>query len=138
MAIEITLTSGRTIAQGEAMEVGKELDAYTTSAAVCELDPKDMEALGAADGDTVKVSTEAGEVYVRVTKSTQEPHRGLAFIPLGPWANAVIGFDTSSTGMPSFKGVKAVIELSKEQKVLSAKELVRERYAKYKKGAIFQ
>lgn len=133
MTLEVTLITGRTIAQGEAIETGKELDAYTDSAAVCELDPGDMKKLGAVDGDTLKISTEAGEVFVKAVKSSQESPEGLAFIPMGPWANAVIGFDTSSTGMPSFKGVKAVIELAKDQRVLSAKELVRARYSKYKK-----
>jgi formylmethanofuran dehydrogenase subunit D len=133
MTLEVTLITGRTIAQGEAIETGKELDAYTDSTAVCELDPEDMKKLGAVDGDTLKISTEAGEVFVKAVKSSQESPEGLAFIPMGPWANSVIGFDTSSTGMPSFKGVKAVIELAKDQRVLSARELVRARYSKYKK-----
>ncbi len=132
MTLDVTLITGRTIAQGEAIETGKELDAYTDSAAVVELDPGDMKKLGAKEGDTLKVSTEAGEVFVKAVKSSQEPHDGLVFIPMGPWANAIVNCDTSSTGMPSFKGGKAVVELAREQKVLSAKELVRERYAKYK------
>jgi formylmethanofuran dehydrogenase subunit D len=132
MPLDVTLITGRTIAQGEAIETGKELDAYTDSAGICELDPIDMKKLGAKEGDTLKVSTEVSEVFVKAVKSSQKSPEGLAFIPLGPWANAVIDFDTSSTGMPSFKGVKAVVELAKEQKVLGAKELVRTRYAKYK------
>lgn len=130
--IEVTLITGRSISQGEAMEAGKELDAYTNSAGVCELDPKDMEKLGASEGDTLRVSTSTGEIFVRAVKSKQYPHEGIAFIPMGPWANAVVDSDTSSTGMPSFKGVAAKIELAKGEKVLSARELVRERYLKFK------
>ena len=110
------------------METGKKHDAYTVSAALCELDPDDMKKLGVREGETVKVSTESGEVLVKAVKSTQEPHLGIAFMPLGPWANAVVNPDTSSTGMPSFKGMKATIEPAPDETVLSAAELVRQRY----------
>lgn len=130
--IEVTLITGRSINQGEAMEAGKELDIYTNSAGVCELDPKDMEKLGASEGETLRISTSTGEIFVKAAKSKQHPHEGIAFIPMGPWANAVVDSDTSSTGMPSFKGIAAKIELAKDKKVLSAKELVRERYLKLK------
>ncbi|MFH1773664.1 MAG: molybdopterin dinucleotide binding domain-containing protein [Methanobacteriota archaeon] len=130
--IKVTLITGRSINQGEAIEAGKELDIYTNSAGVCELDPADMEKLGASEGDTLRVSTFSGEVFVKAVKSRQYPHEGIAFIPMGPWANAVVDFDTSSTGMPSFKGIAAKIELTRDEKVLSARELVRERYLKFK------
>lgn len=130
MSLEVTLITGRSIAQGEAMETGKKHDAYTASAALCELDPHDMEKLGVREGETVRVITESGEILVKAAKSTQEPHPGIAFIPMGPWANAVVNPDTSSTGMPSFKGMKATIEPARDEKVLSAAELVRQRYLK--------
>lgn len=130
MSMEVTLITCRSIAQGEAMESGKEHDAYTASTAVCELDPRDMEKLGIREGDTLKISTDSGEVHVKAVKSTQEPHPGIVFIPLGPWANVVVDPDTSSTGMPSFKGIKATIEPAVDEKVLSAAELIRERYLK--------
>jgi formylmethanofuran dehydrogenase subunit D len=128
MSLEVTLITCRSIAQGEAMETGKKHEAYTVSAAVCELDSTDMEKLGVREGDTLRVATDSGEVYVRAVKSTQEPHPGIVFIPLGPWANAVVDPDTSSTGMPSFKGIKATIEPARDEKVLSAAELIRQRY----------
>lgn len=112
------------------METGKELDSYTGSAGICELDPGDMEQLGVKEGETIRVRTAAGEVVVKAVKSTQEPHPGVAFIPLGPWASAVVDPDTTSTGMPSLKGVKATVEAAKGEKVLSAVELVRQRYRK--------
>lgn len=133
MSLDVTLITGRTIAQGEAVETGKELDSYTSSAGICELDPKDMEKIGVKEGETVRVRTEAGEILVKAVKSAQEPHPGIVFIPMGPWANAVVNYDTSSTGMPSFKGVKASIEAAKDEGVLSAMELVRQRYIKFKK-----
>jgi formylmethanofuran dehydrogenase subunit D len=130
MTLEVTLITGRSIAQGEAMETGKKNEAYTNSVAVCELDHRDMKKLGVREGETVRVATESGEVLVKAVRSTQEPHPGIVFIPLGPWANAVVNPDTTSTGMPSYKGMKATINPARDKKVLSAIELVRERYLK--------
>jgi len=126
--IEVILITGRTISQGEALEKGKLYDAYTNATATCELDPEDMERLGITEGDTVRASTETGEVALKAVKSTQAPHEGIAFIPLGPWANAITGSGTDSTGMPSFKGLRATIEVAKDASILSARELIREVY----------
>lgn len=126
--IELTLISGRTIEQGEALEKGKFYDAYTDSTAICELDPEDLGRLGITEGDTVKVSTETGEVVLKAVKSIQAPHEGIAFIPLGPWVNAITGSGTDSTGMPPFKGLRVKIEVAKDARVLSARELIREVY----------
>ncbi len=126
--IEVTLITGRTISQGEAMEAGKLYDAYTDAAAICELDPVDMERASITDGDMVRVSTEVGDVILKAIKATQAPHEGIAFIPLGPWANVITGSTTDSTGMPPFKGIKVKIEVAKDARVLSARELIREVY----------
>jgi formylmethanofuran dehydrogenase subunit D len=115
--INVKLITGRTIKQGESMG-----DAKFT--AVCEMDPSDMEKLGIKEGDVVRVSTNAGKVLLKAVKSAQAPHEGIAFIPLGPWANAVIDPNTDSIGMPSFKGVRATIEPAKGEKVPSDLELI--------------
>ncbi|MEE9594582.1 MAG: molybdopterin dinucleotide binding domain-containing protein [Candidatus Hydrothermarchaeales archaeon] len=130
--LKVTITTVRSIAQGEAIEGGKDKDDYVKAAAVCELDPEDMKKLGAKEGDSVKVSTAYGEVALKVVKSKQAPHLGLAVIPLGPWANSIMNPDTTATGMPSFKDVKGEIEVAKDAKVLSARELVRQLYMKFK------
>lgn len=127
--IEAILITGRTIHQGEALEKGKLYDEYTDSVAICELDPRDMDRLGAGEGDTVKASTETGEVILKVVKSTQAPHEGIAFVPLGPWANAIVGTGSDSTGMPPFKGLKVRIEIAKGATVLSARELIKDVYS---------
>lgn len=126
--IEVILITGRTISQGEALERGKLYDAYTDAVAICELDPEDMERLSITEGDTVKVSTETGDVALKAVKSTQAPHVGIAFIPLGPWANAITGPGSDSTGMPPFKGLEVKIEPAKDARVLGARELIREVY----------
>lgn len=129
MALEVTLITGRTIHQGEAIETGKDLDIYTKAAGICEFDPSDMTKFEINENDTVRVSTERGVVNVRAVKSKQYPHEAIIFIPMGPWANYLTGHDTNSTGMPSFKGIPAKVEAAKEERVLGAKELMRTLYA---------
>jgi formylmethanofuran dehydrogenase subunit D len=126
--IEVTLITGRTISQGEAMEKSKLTAEYRDATALCELDAEDMGRLGINEGDNVKVSSEAGEVVVKAVKTTQGPHEGIAFIPMGPWANAITGTGSDSTGMPSFKGINVKIEPAKDAKVLSALDLIKEVY----------
>jgi formylmethanofuran dehydrogenase subunit D len=122
-SIEVTLITGRTVEQGIVLE--KKLEGnYTKKVAVCGLCKEDMETAGIKDGDVIRVSTHVGEVCV-FAKVSEQLSKGLAFIPLGPWANAIVPTGTDSIGMPSFKGIKATIELAKGEKVLEAKELIR-------------
>ncbi|MFQ5815564.1 MAG: molybdopterin dinucleotide binding domain-containing protein [Candidatus Hydrothermarchaeaceae archaeon] len=130
--LKVTLTTGRSIAQGEAIEGGKSKEDYVKAAAICELDPGDMKKLGATEGDSVMASTAYGEVILRAVKSKQAPHAGIAFVPMGPWVNSIMNPDTNATGMPSLKDVDAEIEVAKDAEVLSARELVRQRYLKFK------
>jgi formylmethanofuran dehydrogenase subunit D len=126
--IEVNLITGRTIDQGETMEISKLSDEYTNATAICELDPEDMTQLGIKEGDNVKVSSETGSVIVKARDTTQGPHKGIAFIPMGPWVNAITGAGSGSTGMPPFKGIDVKIEPAKDERVLSAKELITEVY----------
>ncbi|NOZ76936.1 MAG: molybdopterin dinucleotide-binding protein [Euryarchaeota archaeon] len=128
MSIEANLITGRTFTQGATMEEGKGTKAYTKAAAVCEMDPEDMMKIGVKDGDTVKVTSEYGEVVLWARRSSQYPHEGTVFIPLGPWANALLAPGTDSTGMPSFKDVPVTVEKVEDGKVLEAFELVRSIY----------
>jgi formylmethanofuran dehydrogenase subunit D len=123
--LKANLISGRTIQQGRAIEGYKHTDEYTRAAGIVEIDPEDMKKLKIYTGTVVKVTTEFGSVNVRAVLSSNYPHPGLIFIPMGPWANAIINVDTSSVGMPAFKGVPAVLKPVPEEKVLSAAELMR-------------
>lgn len=109
-SIEVNLISGRTVWQGVAIEGHKHDDGYIKACGICELDVADMKALHVFPGQSVKVTSVYGSVIVRAVKATQGPHPGLAFIPMGPWANQVISTEMYSTGMPSFKGVQVKIE----------------------------
>ncbi len=118
------LISGRTIQQGVSMEAGKEKEDYMKSCGIIELDAADIAALGIWKNSNVRVTSDFGSVIVKAIEATQGPHPGLAWIPLGPWANMVIDTNTYSTGMPTFKGTKVTVEPAEDEKVLNSIELV--------------
>jgi formylmethanofuran dehydrogenase subunit D len=122
--INVNLISGRSIQQGVAIEGGKEKPLYRTAAGIIELDPSDLKKLEAWKNTNVKVTSEHGSVVVKATETTQGPHPGLAFIPMGPWANQIINPNTYSTGMPTFKGTPVTVEVAMDEKVLLGIELV--------------
>jgi formylmethanofuran dehydrogenase subunit D len=122
--IQVNLISGRSIQQGVAIEGGKEKPAYRTAAGIIELDPSDLKKLGAWKNTNVRVTSEFGNVIVKAIETTQGPHPGLGFIPMGPWANAVIDPNTYSTGMPTFKGVPVKIDVAINEPIMLGIELV--------------
>lgn len=121
--IEVVLISGRTAEQGASLEVGKTSDRYFKSVALIELSVADMESLGLGDGDPVEVATPHGSVVVE-SRSSGGLDPGLAFFPYGPWANQVFGSHTGGTGMPSFKGVKAIVKPAPGREIPTLQELV--------------
>ena len=125
--LKVILITGRTISQGTARDGKKILKEYVESAAICELDPEDLEKSRIKEGDTVRIKTGYGTVTVRAVISTQAPHSGIVFIPLGPWANEVIGLDTDGIGMPSFKSISAEIEAAPDEEILDALALIKRR-----------
>ena len=124
--ITLNLISGRSIQQGVAIEGGKEKPAYRTAAGIIELDPSDLKKLGAWKNTNVKVTSDHGSVVVKLVETTQGPHPGLAFIPMGPWANSIIDPNTYSTGMPTFKGVPVSVEVAINEPILLGIELVQD------------
>jgi formylmethanofuran dehydrogenase subunit D len=132
--LKVILITGRTISQGTTREGKKKLREYLESTAICEFDPEDLGKLGIKEGDIVRIKTNYGTVVVRAKLSTQTPHPGIVFIPLGPWANEVIGSDTDSIGMPSFKSTPAEIEAAPHETILDALTLIRGRQATCQKS----
>jgi len=120
----VNLISGRSIQQGVAIEGGKEKPAYRTAAGIIELDPSDLKKLGTWKNTNVRVTSDFGTVIVKAIETTQGPHPGLGFIPMGPWANAVIDPNTYSTGMPTFKGVPVKIDVAINEPIMLGIELV--------------
>ncbi|MEN6397263.1 MAG: molybdopterin dinucleotide binding domain-containing protein [Methanoregula sp.] len=124
VSLAVNLISGRTIQQGVAIEGGKEKPNYRTAAGIIEMDVSDLKKLGAWKNTNVRVTSAYGSVIVKAIEATQGPHPGLAFIPMGPWANQVVNPNTYSTGMPTFKGTPVKIEVAPSEPVLLGIELV--------------
>ncbi|MHC1585316.1 MAG: molybdopterin dinucleotide binding domain-containing protein, partial [Candidatus Syntropharchaeia archaeon] len=121
--INVKLITGRTLDQGANLE-NKMSEEYLKAAAICEMSGRDMDTLGISEGKNVRVKTDFGEIVVSAVKNEGNPD-GIAFIPMGPWANAVIGPETGGIGMPRFKGIDAKISPT-EDPVPSIKELMKE------------
>ncbi|MEM2971408.1 MAG: molybdopterin dinucleotide binding domain-containing protein [Candidatus Bathyarchaeia archaeon] len=127
--LRVTLLTGRTIEQGVGKERGKTSKEYVESVSVCYMDPQDLKKLGIKEKTNVQVSTAHGSVTVKALKSLRAPHPGIVYIPYGPWANVVVDPETNSVGMPSFKGIPAIIEPA-EKPVLNLKELLKKEFGK--------
>jgi len=125
MTLNAILITGRTINQGATIE-NKTSPDYQEATALCELNTKDIGLLGIKPGSRISVKTDHGDVVVKLKENNGNPD-GMAFIPMGPWANAVVDPDTKGCGMPGFKGIKARLEPT-DKKVLSMKDLI----ARYK------
>jgi len=120
--IKAILISGRTMIQGQNLD-SKLSEDFNEVAVVCELHVQDMASLGVAPGEPVKVTTAFGSVVVKAKQDEGNPV-GMVFIPMGPWANALVSGNTHGAGMPSYKGIAATVEKTTGP-VLSVKELMR-------------
>ncbi len=120
MGLEVEIITGRTVNQGKSVEE-KFSDEYFRAVSFCEISEEDFKSLKLNEGDRVKVRTDFGEVVLFAKKGNLP--KGIIFIPLGPYANQVISDATDGTGMPRFKGVKAIIEKTDEE-VKSIKEIL--------------
>lgn len=107
--MKLQLVSGRTLDQGKTRDKKKLSQDYTDAAALVELDGDDADEIGVDDGDLARLETESGEITVPVTISRGDSS-GVAFVPMGPWANALISGETDATGMPEFKCVQVEVE----------------------------
>jgi formylmethanofuran dehydrogenase subunit D len=125
VGVESLLTSGRTLKQGRAMELGKLGPEYLKEVAYCEMDTVTLESLGLEEGDPVRVETKYGSVIVS-SKIDRRAEPGVVFIPCGPYANAIIGSETEGTGMPEFKGITAQLFAAKGKKVLDVEKLLKQ------------
>ena len=112
MKLNATFISGRTVDQGANLE-NKTSTAYFNAAGYCEMNSTDAGKIGVEPGNNVKVTTDFGTVVVPLKICEGNPD-GLIFVPMGPWANAVVDPDTKGCGMPGFKGIQAEVEATGE------------------------
>jgi formylmethanofuran dehydrogenase subunit D len=118
--LKAIMISGRTLGQGASCEAKMSTD-FFKAVSVCSISEEDFGSLGMEKGGQVLVKSDFGQVVVSARAETGLPS-GLVFIPMGPWANALVGADTGGCGTPQFKGVEVEIE-STDQPVPNIQEL---------------
>lgn len=115
--------TGRTVAQGICLERKAETE-YAEATSRCLMNPVDMMDLDVEAGDHLQVSGPAGEIVLSVVPAEGLPC-GMVFVPLGPYANHILGGETHGTGMPEFKTQTVEIEPT-EKEVPTVAELMEE------------
>src|SRR5580765_3790529 len=100
------LIPGRTSKQGCGISEGKFGENYVAETNVLQVAPQDMQRLGLAEGDRVRLTSEMGaqvEVAVTAAKGDELPP-GLLFIAYGDLSSRLMAADTHGSGMPTSKG----------------------------------
>ncbi len=121
--MKIRINTGRTVVQGSYVD-HKTAPEYARETATLRLNPVDMMMMGIDDGERVKATAAGVSVVLRVI-ADETMLQGTGFVPLGPYANALVEGITHGTGMPDFKSALIDIEPTVE-KVLSIGELMRQ------------
>ncbi len=109
------LIPGRTSEQGCGISEGKFQEKYQNQINTLQVAPEDMERLGLALGDRVRLTAEEGqqvEVAVKPAKKGELPE-GLLFIPYGDISSRLMSGDTHGSGMPTSKGMDVELEVLK-------------------------
>jgi formylmethanofuran dehydrogenase subunit D len=128
--LQVTLLTGRTIEQGVGKEAGKGTQEYFESTTMVYMDICDMTKLGIKNKTNILVTTPNGSVVLKAVKYPRGAMPGLIYIPYGPWANSIVSNETTSIGMPSFRGTPAEVEAAPDKSVLTLKELLRSQFGK--------
>ena len=114
------MISGRTLAQGAGCE-GKMSPDFFKAVAICHLSEKDFKSLGLSEGRNVLLKNEFGQVVLTAKADDGLPD-SMVFIPMGPWANAIVGKETGGCGTPHFKGLEVEVSATNSP-VLNIREL---------------
>lgn len=115
-----TMISGRTLAQGAGCESKMSTD-FFKAVAICHLSEKDFKSLGLSEGRNVLLKNEFGQVVLTAKKDAGLPD-SMVFIPMGPWANVLVGTETGGCGTPHFKGLEVEVAATNSP-VLNIREL---------------
>jgi formylmethanofuran dehydrogenase subunit D len=97
---------------------------FFKATSVCSVSEKDYNSLGITQGKNVLVTSLFGQAVLSARADSGLPP-GMTFVPMGPWANALVGPDTGGCGTPQFKGVEVNIEAT-DDSVLEIRELFRD------------
>ena len=110
MPVEFILIPGRTSRQGTSLNEGKDTAEYQDEINTLLMNPDDMQRLGIAEGDPVRMWNEVGEVLVPCKSGKQELPPGLLFISYGDKSSRLMGGETHGSGMPTSKGLDVWVE----------------------------
>ena len=120
--MRVIINTGRTVVQGSHVDQ-KNSPEYSHEASMIRMNPVDMMKLGVETGEHVMASADGVSLALRVLED-HTLEEGMAFLPLGPYANFLVSGITHSTGMPDFKQIQTDIKPT-DQNVLSVGELMR-------------
>ena len=111
MADTYILIPGRTSRQGCGISEGKFGDTYQSEITVLQVAPQDMQQLGLAAGDRVRVTSQFGQIELPVVAAKgDELPPGLLFIAYGDLSSRLMGGETHGSGMPTSKGLDVHLE----------------------------
>ena len=110
--LKLVLNTGRSIDQGKTRH-DKFTKEYKDATDVAFFNKKDMEEANLVGGEVVSLSTYGGKVNV-IAKESKYVDGGMVFVPLGPYANALVPMETKD-GSPYYKSldVSAVRSMGK-------------------------
>jgi formylmethanofuran dehydrogenase subunit D len=114
------MISGRTLAQGAGCESKMSPD-FLKAVAICHLSEKDFKSLELSDGKNVLLKNEFGQVVLTAKADAGLPD-SMVFLPMGPWANILVGKETGGCGTPHFKGLEVEVAAT-NLPVLNIREL---------------
>lgn len=105
------LIPGRTSRQGTSLNEGKYSSEYKDETGTIQVSPLDMQRLGLAEGDRVRVWNNIGSIELPCKKSPgDELPPGLLFMSYGPLSCRLMDHDTHGSGMPDSKGIDVFLE----------------------------
>jgi formylmethanofuran dehydrogenase subunit D len=111
MAETFILIPGRTAKQGTTLNEGKFTQGYLDETSTLLMCSEDMQRLGIAEGDRVRLATVQGSIELAAKAAKREElSPGILFLSYGPLASQLMGGDTHGTGMPDSKSFDVELE----------------------------
>ena len=112
MSERFILIPGRTSKQGCGISEGKFGTSYQSETNTLQMASADMQRLGLSNGDTVRLTSEQGQVDVAVSAAKgDELPAGLLFIAYGDLSSRLMSGETHGSGMPTSKGLDVDLEV---------------------------
>ena len=112
MTEHMLLIPGRSNKQGTSLNKGKLKEEYQTVTSTIEMNQADMDRLGLAVGDQIRLTNHIGESIVTCGKvrKIEDLPSGMLFIPYGPSSSELMESETAGSGMPLSKHLEVMVE----------------------------